>query len=164
MSVIQTSLNLPLPSIDGQLWIGDTGNLPTVGTLTAGTGISITNEAGSITVANILRYLPTSSSSVSMTPNTMYITTAVAPTFVLPSVTGVGDLYIVTCYSPCTQFIIVRNASPQTIQYINGPGSGSVLTTTVTGASITLRCVINPGTSQQTFVVESTNGAAFTLT
>lgn len=36
---------------NGQVLIGSTGNIPTPATLTAGTGISITNGAGSITVA-----------------------------------------------------------------------------------------------------------------
>ena len=36
---------------DGQLLIGSTGNAPVAATLTAGTGISITNNAGSITIA-----------------------------------------------------------------------------------------------------------------
>jgi len=35
---------------DGQLWIGDTGSNPVTATLTAGTNISITNGAGSITI------------------------------------------------------------------------------------------------------------------
>ncbi len=37
---------------NGQLPIGSTGNAPVLSTLTAGTGISITNGAGSITIAN----------------------------------------------------------------------------------------------------------------
>jgi len=37
---------------DGQLPIGSTGNAPVLAALTAGTGISITNAAGSITVTN----------------------------------------------------------------------------------------------------------------
>jgi len=37
---------------DGQLLIGDTGNIPQLGTLTAGTGITVTNAAHSITVAS----------------------------------------------------------------------------------------------------------------
>lgn len=36
---------------NGQLWIGNTGNAPSVATLTAGTNITITNAAGGITIA-----------------------------------------------------------------------------------------------------------------
>ena len=40
------------PLTDGQLLIGHTGNDPSVATLTAGTGISITNGAGSISISS----------------------------------------------------------------------------------------------------------------
>src|SRR3990167_10517378 len=36
---------------DGELIIGDTGGVPIISTLTAGTGVTITNAAGSITIA-----------------------------------------------------------------------------------------------------------------
>lgn len=39
------------PLTNGQLYIGSTGNPPTASTLTAGTGINITNGAGSITIS-----------------------------------------------------------------------------------------------------------------
>jgi hypothetical protein len=42
----------PQMTVNGQLIIGRTGLSPTVATLTAGAGISITNGAGSITIAN----------------------------------------------------------------------------------------------------------------
>jgi hypothetical protein len=41
------------PLTNGQLLIGSTGAAPVAGTLTAGSGISITNGAGSITVATV---------------------------------------------------------------------------------------------------------------
>lgn len=37
---------------DGQLWIGNTGDPPTAASLTAGTGITITPGAGSISISN----------------------------------------------------------------------------------------------------------------
>jgi hypothetical protein len=40
------------PLTNGQLWVGSTGNTPSIGTITAGTNISVTNGAGTITVAN----------------------------------------------------------------------------------------------------------------
>lgn len=51
MSVLQTSLNTPLPATDGQLLIGSTLNFPSVNTLTAGTNIGITNSPGGISIA-----------------------------------------------------------------------------------------------------------------
>src|SRR5690348_8074680 len=38
------------PLANGQLVIGSTGNAPQAGTLTAGTGIAITNQPGAITI------------------------------------------------------------------------------------------------------------------
>lgn len=43
---------------DGQLLIGSTGNPPVTSTITAGTGISVTNGPGSITVTNTQGNLP----------------------------------------------------------------------------------------------------------
>lgn len=39
------------PMTNGQLQIGNTGNAPTLGTITAGTGIAVTNGAGTIAIA-----------------------------------------------------------------------------------------------------------------
>ena len=56
------------PLTSGQLLIGNTGNAPAAATLTAGTGISITNAAGAITVAaaagSTVQYVYTSTSSL----------------------------------------------------------------------------------------------------
>lgn len=46
-----SSLGSTAAATDGQLLIGRTGNTPQAATLTAGSGISITNGAGSVTVA-----------------------------------------------------------------------------------------------------------------
>jgi trimeric autotransporter adhesin len=42
--------NMPVPLLDGQLIIGKTSDRPQVATLTAGTNITITNGAGTITI------------------------------------------------------------------------------------------------------------------
>lgn len=49
MTLVGTAANLS----NGQIPIGNTNNLPTAATITAGTGISVTNGAGSITLAAI---------------------------------------------------------------------------------------------------------------
>ena len=41
------------PLTDGQVLVGSTGSAPTAATITAGTGISVTNGAGSIEIANL---------------------------------------------------------------------------------------------------------------
>lgn len=55
---------------NGQLLIGSTGNDPTAAALTAGTGIAITNGAGSITVA--VNNLPVSAGGTGFTSTTPY--------------------------------------------------------------------------------------------
>ena len=42
--------NMPVPLLDGQLIIGQTGDRPQSATLTAGTNITITNGPGTITI------------------------------------------------------------------------------------------------------------------
>jgi trimeric autotransporter adhesin len=46
-----TNLTSTLAPINGQILIGSTGNVPVLGTLTAGTNVSITNTPGSITIS-----------------------------------------------------------------------------------------------------------------
>jgi hypothetical protein len=57
---------------DGQILVGSTGNPPTPTTITAGTGISVTNTAGSITIATTTGSHVTSFSggTTGLTPNT----------------------------------------------------------------------------------------------
>jgi hypothetical protein len=45
------SSNTPELTTNGQLYIGSTGLNPVAATLTAGSGVTITNAAGSITIA-----------------------------------------------------------------------------------------------------------------
>ena len=54
---------------NGQLLIGSTGAAPSRSTLTAGTGVSITNGAGSITIANT-GVVSFSAGTTGLTPNT----------------------------------------------------------------------------------------------
>jgi hypothetical protein len=44
--------NMPIPLLDGQLIIGKTGDRPQVATLIAGANTTITNGAGTITIAS----------------------------------------------------------------------------------------------------------------
>jgi hypothetical protein len=57
---------------DGQILVGSTGNVPVATTITAGTGISVTNAAGSITIATTAGSHVTSFSAgtTGLTPNT----------------------------------------------------------------------------------------------
>lgn len=85
---------------NGQLLIGSSGLTPVLSTLTAGTGISITNGAGSITITN------TGGSSLS------YTAVNTTPYIVLPA-----DQYIA----------VDATAAPITIQLPDAPATGRVI-------------------------------------
>jgi hypothetical protein len=80
---------------NGQLIIGSTGATPTAATLTAGSGISITNAAGSITIASTtsgMTWTTVSGTTQSAAVNSGYVTNnAGAVTVTLPTTFAVGD-------------------------------------------------------------------------
>lgn len=80
---------------NGQVIIGSTGATPTPATLTEGTGITITNGAGSITIASsgASPWIDQTTSSVTMSANTGYTSDAGASlvTFTLPTASSIGD-------------------------------------------------------------------------
>ena len=130
----QNVTNQPSLTTNGQLLIGHTSNLPSAATLTAGTGISITNGAGAITI---------SSSGAGFTWNTVVgaTQTIVAANgyvandsggqvvFTLPATGTVGDTFQILGMSSAG-WSIHQNAS-QYIQF------GALATTTGTGGSLT---------------------------
>jgi len=82
---------------NGQIPIGSTGADPVLSTITAGSGISVTNGAGSITIANtnpsgslVLLQTQTASSSSSIVFNSTYITNTYKTYFIkLSNIVGV---------------------------------------------------------------------------
>lgn len=84
---------------NGQVIIGSTSATPTAATLTAGSGISITNGAASITIASTtsgLTWTTVSGTSQSAAVNNGYITNnAGAVTVTLPTTFAVGDSVVV---------------------------------------------------------------------
>jgi hypothetical protein len=80
---------------NGQLLIGSTGVAPSASTLTAGTGISITNGAGSITIATAgsgESWVDVTTTTQTMVANTGYIVdNASGVTFTLPTSATFGD-------------------------------------------------------------------------
>ena len=104
---------------DGQLLIGSTGADPATATLTAGANVSITNGAGSITIAasspTPVVWTTVSGTTQAMTTNNGYIPTNVAlTTFTLPTVSSVGDI----------------------LQIVGSPGSGGWAVTYTTNQQI----------------------------
>lgn len=127
---------------NGQLLIGNTtGNTLTKATLTAGTGISVTNGAGSITIANTLLGTPTMSivtgTTQSAAANAHYIlTNASATTVTLPSSPSAGDFIWITVANGLTTNVVARNGKP--IQ-----GIAEDMTLNAPYASVQLRFVDN---------------------
>lgn len=80
---------------NGQLIIGSTGATPAVATLTPGAGISITNAAGSITIASTTSGMTWSTVTVSVNPVVVdngYVSNSAGQlTFTLPTTFAVGD-------------------------------------------------------------------------
>jgi len=84
---------------NGQVIIGSTGATPTAATLTAGSGVTITNAAGSITIASStsgMTWTTVSGTTQSAAVNNGYITNnAGAVTVTLPTTFAIGDTVIV---------------------------------------------------------------------
>lgn len=102
---------------DGQLLIGNTtGNTLTKATLTAGTGISITNGSGSITITNTASGTPTlnvvTGTTQAAVANNHYVLTNVAATTVtLPATPAAGDVVWITVGNGLTTNVVARNGS-----------------------------------------------------
>lgn len=84
---------------NGQLAIGNTGNDPSAATLTAGTGMSITNAAGSITLnctGGGMTWVDVTGTSQAMVVNDGYVAdNAGLVTLTLPTTAAIGDTVIV---------------------------------------------------------------------
>lgn len=78
---------------NGQLLIGNTGNAPTAATLTAGTGVAISNAAGIITInasGGGITWSSTSGIVTSAVNNGYFLSAASTPT--LPAAPAEGDI------------------------------------------------------------------------
>lgn len=103
---------------DGQLLIGNTstGSL-TKTTLSAGTGVTITNGAGSITIASTASggsptLVVVTGTTQAATANNHYVLTNVATTTVtLPATPTAGDIVWVTVGNGLTTNVVARNGS-----------------------------------------------------
>jgi hypothetical protein len=116
---------------NGQLPIGSTGADPSAATLTAGTGVSITNAAGSITIAATgggLTWSTVTGTTQAMAVNNGYIANnAGQVTFSLPTSSAVGD---------CVRVFGINNATGWKISYTTNQQIffGSTSTTITTGS------------------------------
>jgi hypothetical protein len=108
--------NTPQLTTNGQVIIGSTGAFPVAATLTAGTNITITNGAGSITIAAVNE--PGPFSEVSGTTQTIAVNNrysannAGVVTFTLPAAAAIGDTFEIMGKG-AGKFAIAQNASGQ---------------------------------------------------
>lgn len=123
---------------NGQLAIGSTGADPSAATLTAGTGISISNGAGSITINGVgsgLTWSVITGASQAMSVNNGYIANrAGTVAFTLPTTSAVGDMLAVTGINTATGWSIGYTTNQQIFF-----GTSSATITTGTLASVNIR-------------------------
>ncbi len=131
---------------NGQLFIGNTGAVPTAATLTAGTGISIANGGGSITISGSgggYSWTEVTGTSQAMAVNNGYITNnAGLVTCTLPATAAIGDTVIVQGKG-AGGWRIAQNAD-QTINFGASPtttGAGGYIESTNQFDSVELLCI-----------------------
>ena len=118
---------------NGQLLVGSTGASPVAATITAGTNISVTNAAGTITIAatgsGSFAWNAQSTGTVMMAANNgYYITDASAVTLTLPTSAAAGTIIEVAGYG-AGGWTIAQNASQEIF-------FGNQHTTSGTGGSL----------------------------
>jgi hypothetical protein len=133
---------------NGQLAIGNTGNDPTAATLTAGTGITITNGSGAITVAGVgggLTWTVVTGTTQSATVNSGYIcNNAGTVTVTLPTTAAVGSIVAVTGINNATGWTIAQSSGQQVFFGTASTTSGATgtLSSTATRDTVFLLCVV----------------------
>lgn len=124
----------PIVLTNGQLLVGSTGADPSAATLTAGTGISITNGAGSITIASSAVsgggwiWVDQTTNTTMAAGHAYSADVTGGATFTLPAVAAFGDSFLVTG-SNNVGWTIAQQAG-QTIHF------GTAATTTGVGGSL----------------------------
>lgn len=159
MATINSSNN-PQLTTNGQLIIGSTSAFPVAATITAGTNITVTNGAGSITIASTggmgLTWNDQTTGSVTMAVNNAYVTDngVSLVTYTLPATAALGSVFK----------IVGKSSGGWTIAQATGQSIhlGSSTTTTTTGTlsssnqydCISLVCI----TANTVFVVDTVYG------
>jgi hypothetical protein len=150
------------PATNGQILIGSSGVSPVLATLTAGTGVTIVNGAGSITISatgspSTFPYTYVTAATQTLAANSGYFAGAVSggTVFTLPASSAVGDFISIDGISTASGWSVVYG-SGQYIQYnqnVSTVTTGSIAST-MPSNSVGLVCsVANTG-----WVVEYGNG------
>jgi hypothetical protein len=110
-----TIANLTLTN--GQLPIGSTGADPVAATLTAGTGISVVNASGSITISasggGLAWTVVTGTTQAAAVNNGYFANNAGTVTVTLPATAAVGTVVAVAGMNNATGWVIAQNAGQQ---------------------------------------------------
>ncbi len=140
------SLTSLTAATNGQIPIGSTGVDPVIATITAGTGITVTNGAGSITIASTAGSFPwteVTGTSAGMAVNNGYIANnAGLVTLTIPTTAAIGDIVRVTGKG-AGGWLIAQNAG-ETIYFgasTTTTGVGGSLASTLARDGIELVCV-----------------------
>jgi len=146
LSTNATGVPTWLALTDGQLVVGSTAGSPAAASLTAGTGVSITNASNAITI-NVtgggLATATISGTTQTAAVNTTYIAlNAGQTTLTLPAVYAVGDIVRLVGATANTGGWVVTASTGDTIRVNNSTTSagGTVTSTAAAGQCIELIC------------------------
>jgi hypothetical protein len=147
------------PLTDGQLVIGSTGASPVAAAITAGTGISVTNGAGSISIATTLSVLTWSviTADQNITVGNGYICNKSGLlTLTLPASPTAGQTFAVTGMNTAAGWKIAQNANQQIFIGTSSTtiGTGGSLASINIRDSVELVCVVG-GSSANWNVINS---------
>lgn len=132
---------------NGQLPIGSAAADPVLATLTPGTGVSITNGAGSITInaagGGLTWTVVTGTTQAAAVNNGYIANNAGLVTVTLPSTSAVGDLVAVTGINNATGWKIAQNGGNQIFfgNLSTTAGAGGSLASTATRDVVYLVCM-----------------------
>ena len=132
---------------NGQIIIGSTTATPTAATLTAGTGVNITNGAGAITVNAVgggLTWTVITANTVGAVNNGYIANKAGTATLSLPTTSAVGDMLAVTGINTALGWQITQAAGQQIFFGTASTTSGATgtLTSSAIRDTVTLVCVV----------------------
>lgn len=132
---------------NGQLAIGSTGADPVLATLTAGTGVTIANTAGAITInatgGGLTWTVVTGASQAAAVNNGYIANNAGTCVITLPATSAVGNIVAVTGMNNATGWQIAQNAGNQIFfgSASTTSGTGGSLASTKTFDSVYLLCI-----------------------
>lgn len=132
---------------NGQLAIGNTGNDPTAATITPGSGVTIANGTGSITISAAgggLTWTVVTGTTQAAAVNNGYIANNAGQVVVtLPATSAVGDIVAVTGMNNATGWKVAQNAGNQIFfgSASTTSGTGGSLVSTATRDVVYLLCI-----------------------